>query len=244
MWVMLNDAWLSIVADREDKDFLLVRSRRRGDVARIFGVDEFEDSKADYHFRAFVHRDHVAGVMAREVEGIDYPNFKNSVKDNELHSAYSNVWTIGFRLQNDADIEGRLRRRRGMMGSSSVDTLDDPWPPLNCESCGVELDHAFHAPVIGQPAGECETCWAKGLHGNYQEDSEEEDGEEEGYTSPLFNCFLASGDVDPLGIGDRRFKVVEGRDEEDFSFEDLEAIEEDDEEAGKVADLFARRQIT
>lgn len=219
MWVMLNDAWLSIVADREDQDFLLVRSRRRGDVARIFGVEESEDHQADYTFRAFVPRDQVAGVMAREVERVDYDNFKNSVKDDALHSAFSSVWTIGWRLQLDADTEGRLRRRRGMMGSSSVDTLDDPWPPLNCESCGVELDHAFHAPVIGQPAGECETCWAKGLHGNHQENLEEEEDFEEAHHQ-------------------------EGRDQEDFSFEDLEALDqEDDEASAKVADLFARRTI-
>lgn len=214
MWVMLNDAWLSIVADRDDKDFLLVRSRRRGDVARIFGVEEAEDHAADYTFRAFVHRDQVAGVMSREVERIDYPNFKNSVKDDQLHTAFSRVWSIGYGLQMDNATEGQLRRRHGIMGPSSVDQLDDPWPPLNCESCGVELDHAFHAPVIGQPAGECDTCWAKGLHGNHQETDEE--------------------DFDP-------FNQEEGRDEEDFSQEDLDALEEED---SKIADLFASRTRT
>lgn len=222
MWVMLNDAWLSIVADREDPEFLLVRSRRRGDVARIFGVEEFEDIEADYTFRAFIHRDQVAGAMSREVLKVDYPNFKNSVKDNQLHKAYSSVWSIGWRLQLENQKEGKLRRTfHGTVPSFSEEA--EVWPPLNCESCGAPLDHAFHAPVIGQPPGECETCWEQGLYGNHQEDDEEEGFEEEG-------------------------RHQEGRDQEDFSFEELEELEsieeENDEENAKVADLFARRSRT
>lgn len=182
MWVMLNDAWLSIVADRDDQDFLLVRSRRQGDISRIFGVDEEVDRSADYHFRQFVPRDHVAGVMAREVQRIAYPNFKNSVKDPQLKTAFSSVWQIGFGIQCDNQLEG-LQRRRGSSIIPSSD-VNDLWPPLNCESCGAPLDHSFHAPVIGQPPGECETCWETGLHGNYQEEDEEE------VEPTLINCFV------------------------------------------------------
>lgn len=209
MWVMLNDAWLSIVADRDDEEFLLVRSRRSGDIERVFGIREDVDKAADYHFRQFIHRDHVAGVMAREVQRIAYPNFKNSVKDDKLHTAFTKVWNVGYMMQVNNGLEGVRRRRAHSIIPSS--DMNDLWPPLNCESCGVELDHAFHAPVIGQPPGECETCWEKGLHGNH----EEEDFEEEGFQ--------------------------EGRDPEDFSFQDLEDLAE---ENSKVADLFARRSRT
>jgi len=176
MWVFLNDAWLSIVEDREDEEQLLVRSRRSGDVARTFGVEEFQDLKADYWYRAHIPRDQVAGAIAREVLRIDYPNFKNSVKDDTLHAAYSKVWTVGFNLQANESIKGKQRRRLGaIIPLNSIE--DDVWPPLNCESCGDPLDHSFHAPVIGQEPGTCETCWNKGLYGNIENTEERETDE-------------------------------------------------------------------
>lgn len=157
MWVMLNDAWLSIVTDRDNEEFLLVRSRIRGAVAQTFGVEEFEDLEADYQFRAFVQRDQVAGAISREVLGINYPNFKNSVKDPQLHKAYSNVWTIGWRVQLENQDKGIQRRRfQPIMSSSTADT----WPPETCSWCQEDIDHSFHAPEPGQPADVCEPCWS------------------------------------------------------------------------------------
>ena len=152
MWVMLNDAWLSIVADNTDEEFLLVRSRRRGDIERIFGTEEEVNVSADYHFRQFIHRDHVAGVMAREVQRISYPNFKNSVKDPQLKEAFTSVWTIGYKMQWENYDKGVQRRRvvPTMMASDEVDL---------CSWCQEEIDHSFHAPEMGQPVDVCEDCW-------------------------------------------------------------------------------------
>jgi len=36
MWVVLNDAFLSVVADRDDPNRLLVRARFHNDIARVF----------------------------------------------------------------------------------------------------------------------------------------------------------------------------------------------------------------
>ena len=36
MWVFLSDAFLSIVAHRDDPDALLVRARRQGDIECVF----------------------------------------------------------------------------------------------------------------------------------------------------------------------------------------------------------------
>lgn len=151
MWVMLNDAWFSIVADRDDQEYLLVRSRQSGAIKRVFGIEEDVDTQADYHFRCFIARDHVAGVMAREVQRITYENFKNSVKDPALKTAYNSVWTIGYKMQWDAHDKGVQRRvLQPTIQSDAVDV---------CSWCQEDIDHSFHAPEYGQPVDVCESCW-------------------------------------------------------------------------------------
>ena len=182
MWIMLNDAWLSIVADRDDPEYLLVRSRKRGAVADIFGQGEFEDVEADYQFRQFIHRDHVAGVMAREVQRVTYDNFKNSVKDPQLKSAYNQVWTVGWKMQLENQNKGVQRRAlQPTITPNAADDLD------LCSWCQEEIDTSFHAPEPGQPVDVCESCWSQNgeqvLTHWYEETREEKDVEAE-------QCFL------------------------------------------------------
>ena len=100
MWVCLSNAFLSIVCKECGPDELLVRARRKGDIENVFPDAKVKRSPGtDYLFRAVVKRAEVAAAMVREVESIDYDNFKNSVRDHKLHDAYSAFWGIHARLQ-------------------------------------------------------------------------------------------------------------------------------------------------
>ena len=107
MWVCLNRAFLSIVepsaADQalHGADKLLVRARRKGDIEAVFGKETAVEKRPerDYLFRAFIVRGTVAQMLADEVSGIDYSNFKNSVKNNPLHDAYAAIWHVMAKLQ-------------------------------------------------------------------------------------------------------------------------------------------------
>ena len=101
MWICLNNAFFSIVADNDDVrgDRLLVRARREGDIEAVFGADADHTPERDYAYRTWLPREQVAEVIRDQALGIDYPNFKNSVDDPELHNAYSRVWTTLWTLQ-------------------------------------------------------------------------------------------------------------------------------------------------
>jgi hypothetical protein len=100
MWICLSDAFVSIVAHREEPDALMVRARRAGDLERVFpGCEVTRTPRADYLFRATIPREDVAAALAREALRIGYPNFKDSVPDDALHSAYSGFWASMERLQ-------------------------------------------------------------------------------------------------------------------------------------------------
>jgi hypothetical protein len=114
MWLSLSNAFLSIVepspADQKTRPgCLLVRARREGDIERIFGEASGAVERRperDYLFRAFILREVVATIVADNVMSIDYGNFKNSVKNHDLHDAYAGVWSIMARLQPSRPYSG------------------------------------------------------------------------------------------------------------------------------------------
>lgn len=106
MWICLNNAFLSIVEpspadENKHPGCLLVRARREGDIETVFGNDTAVERRPerDYLFRAFISREIVGMQIAMQVVSIDYGNFKNSVRSNLLHDAYSRVWSIMSKLQ-------------------------------------------------------------------------------------------------------------------------------------------------
>jgi hypothetical protein len=123
MWVMLNDAFFSIVSKDCAPDELMVRARRPGDIEKVFPetagkVTEYTAS--DYHYRARVKRCDIARALAKEVASITYSNFKSSVKDYDLHNAYMRVWNAMADLQPQAPYAGRRGRLYGRPGLVDV----------------------------------------------------------------------------------------------------------------------------
>jgi hypothetical protein len=97
MWIFLNDAFLSIVEERDDYRLLRVRARIGEDIARVFPdakVRERGRLDADYRYVALIDRDTVVKTIASEVSRIDYRNFKGSVSETARHDAYLRVWGV------------------------------------------------------------------------------------------------------------------------------------------------------
>ena len=100
MWICLNDGFLSIVRKDCKADELLVRARRKGDIEKLFPEATVTVvMHADYRYRAVVPVEGVIAAISCEIENIDYPNFKNSVRDEKLHTAYARVWGTMMYLQ-------------------------------------------------------------------------------------------------------------------------------------------------
>lgn len=100
MWIMLNDAFFSIVSKDCARDEVLVRARRKGDIEKVFVDAKVKvDRNADYFYRAPIKRAALSAALAREVERVTYPNFKDSVADRRLHDAYLRVWAAMLDLQ-------------------------------------------------------------------------------------------------------------------------------------------------
>ncbi len=102
MWIFLNNSFLSIVENRNNKNELLVRSRVKGDIENVFPNSEvFELENSDYKYRSYIKKNDVSNILKNLVENINYDNFKNSISSDqsERHNSYLNVWAELRKLQ-------------------------------------------------------------------------------------------------------------------------------------------------
>lgn len=102
MWIFLSDAFLSVVADKDDPSGprLLVRARREGDIERVFPeADVTTTTAADYRYRAWLPRERVAAVLMEQVETLAYANFKSSIREHAYHEAAMGAWSVMHQYQ-------------------------------------------------------------------------------------------------------------------------------------------------
>ena len=100
MWLVLSDAYLSIVADPKHPTKLLVRGRLPNDIKAVFPTAElFTKMDYDYKYRALVERTEVAKVIAAKLTAIDYTNFKDTVPSGPRHDAYFRIWHDMYAIQ-------------------------------------------------------------------------------------------------------------------------------------------------
>ena len=100
MWICTNKSFLSLVADRDNDDNLLVRARMNGHIENVFpDANVFTMEDADYKYRALICRSEVQRAMTDQISKIDYDNFKNSVGNRQLHDAYLKIWSVMYALQ-------------------------------------------------------------------------------------------------------------------------------------------------
>lgn len=100
MWICFNDGFVSAVQHREEPLLLMVRARRKEILQSLFPNHEVtEGGSSDYQYRVVVAKEAFAVVVSERISDISYPNFKNSVEDEELHELYQRFWHLHYAYQ-------------------------------------------------------------------------------------------------------------------------------------------------
>lgn len=108
MWFCFNNAFVSAVEHRDNPNLLMVRARRSKDLENLFpGKEIIVGGSTDYNYRVIVSKDEFSKLVAERVNNINYDNFKNSVKDEDLKILYHSFWYLHYRMQDD------LERKKG-----------------------------------------------------------------------------------------------------------------------------------
>lgn len=100
MWIFLNSGFISVVQDRRDSEKLVIRARRPEVLMKLFPNEKILlIREADYRYRVFVRRAQLGAVLCREIIGIDYLNFKDSVRDSQTRDFYHAIRKLGVEYQ-------------------------------------------------------------------------------------------------------------------------------------------------
>jgi hypothetical protein len=100
MWFCLNNGFCSAVENRNNKNELVVRARRREHLEDNFiGYKVIEGGSTDYKYRIFIDKEKFSEIIKDKILDIDYDNFKSSVEDDDLHTLYAMFWNLHFRYQ-------------------------------------------------------------------------------------------------------------------------------------------------
>ena len=80
MWIFTTKGFLSIVRHTDKPNVLLVRSRFKGHIEKMFSnAHVIEDATRDYRYRAELPAKEVSKMIAKMVLTIKYDNFKASL---------------------------------------------------------------------------------------------------------------------------------------------------------------------
>lgn len=107
MWLYTDKGAISAVADRDNSEFIWVRSRN------IKALETFSDRQplikpnADYRYRVRLTRSEFSEALGKYVDGMKYDNFKDHVGrvSRELLPAYYGVYnaTLDLELVDERD---------------------------------------------------------------------------------------------------------------------------------------------
>lgn len=100
MWICLNNGFVSIVKDKLNKNDFVVRSRRKEILENLFPNNEITTlSISDYKYRTYCSKKDLSDILINRIEQINYTNFKNSVRDYDLHDLYNSFWFSHYNYQ-------------------------------------------------------------------------------------------------------------------------------------------------
>lgn len=92
MWLCFNDGFISVVENRHNPERFLIRSRRAEILLQLFPTKQLvRNDTRDYRYRVEVKRDELLPVVTERLKNINYPQFKESVDDYELHRLYNDL---------------------------------------------------------------------------------------------------------------------------------------------------------
>lgn len=115
MWLFTTQGFYSVVEDRDDPRWLLVRARTREDLAalgsQVEGLEVFESADADYRWRARLLREEWLAAIAQLVHAVDYPNFKEQSPNARDLAAPRSIRRCGWSCVGLADPDTLLADR-------------------------------------------------------------------------------------------------------------------------------------
>ena len=98
MWLFSETGFVSAVQHRDDPDTFIIRARDRKSLeplAKFAKTKIIENTGTDYPFRVFITRKQYAQWVAKQIESLDYTNYKSRMHTSrgaDFCDALHDVW--------------------------------------------------------------------------------------------------------------------------------------------------------
>lgn len=135
MWTFFEDGtFYSAVVDRDDKDWMVVRTRDRRSIDRLASFwekqPEILEIKGDYRFRVWITRAEWQEFVDSHIQDAKATNFKSQVSRNvgynenrEILDALHDIWSVMYDFQTKM----RQKETRASKGKKFNDDLKSDW---------------------------------------------------------------------------------------------------------------------
>lgn len=106
MWLFTETGFVSVVADPQDKDKMVVRARDKASLQPLmdeYGVKMVNLKNRDYPHRVFLTRKQFVDWLVQAGEDLTYTNYKNRVSQTrgyDFASPLHDVWATMLRLED------------------------------------------------------------------------------------------------------------------------------------------------
>ena len=149
MWVFVNDCFFSVIQHNKDPELVLIRGRIKGDLEKLkekylpnLGEIVATPTGADYPYRALAWKVEYAEAVKKIALGIDYTNFKSSVKDPSRHTAYMRVWGDMKGAESHYESPYPKKKGKGKGKQSSFNDYDPLYRTGYSESLDLEASRS------------------------------------------------------------------------------------------------------
>ena len=101
MWIFTNKGYISVVKHNHDTGYVMVRAREKQVLSWLQEIAKAENltvkpieytPKADYQYRMMVHKLSFSCIMAKLIIGMEYTNFKDSIKNKDYGNLAMELW--------------------------------------------------------------------------------------------------------------------------------------------------------
>lgn len=129
MWIFSETGFVSAVQHRDDPNKFIVRGRDRKSLeplAKMARTKIIENEGTDYPFRVFVTRKRFGQWVAKQIENLDYTNYKGRMYSTrpEFGNALHDVWSDMHAVSPGRQHWGRGRHEA---------YVEDVWGPYDDE---------------------------------------------------------------------------------------------------------------
>jgi len=104
MWIFTTKGFVSAIYSNGN---IIIRSRNKQHLKNLFPNEDILETGKDYPYRITIPKNKFIETMSKEMENINYHNFKDTVSDPFYHQFLTNIWIQGLNYEDTLNVKNK-----------------------------------------------------------------------------------------------------------------------------------------